>query len=330
MDILVLGGTAWLGREVATTLLASGHEVTCVARSSNVPDGARLVNADRDLHDALLPLTGQRWDAVVDVARQPGHVRRAARDLAGVADRYVLVSTGNVYASQEQVGADETAPLHEPLPADSFTDPDDYGPAKVACENAVLDAFDTDRSLIARAGLIGGPGDHTQRTTYWPWRFANPATHDAVLVPDAPDLPVAVIDVRDLAQWLVRCLEQGVVGVYNAMGSPVTFPDHLAAARRAAGSLADPVLAPEQWLRDQDVAEWGGPHSMPLWLVDPSWYGFNGRSNAQAVAAGLSLRPLEDTLRDGLDWRASEPIEENKAGLTDADEESLLNTSSQR
>ncbi|MBF4463328.1 oxidoreductase [Rathayibacter sp. VKM Ac-2878] len=330
MKILVLGGTAWLSHEIAKTLLARGHDVTCAARGSDAPQGARVVNLNRDLDDALRPLTGQRWDAVVDVARQPGHVRRAVRDLASLVDRYLFVSTGNVYASQDEVGADESAPLNEPLLADTFSDPEEYGPAKVACENAVLATFGADRSLIARAGLIGGPGDHTQRTTYWPWRFAHPAREGSVLTPDAPDLPVAVIDVRDLAQWLVRCIERAASGVYNATGSAVALPEHLAAAHRAAHSSAVAVRAPEQWLQDHDVAEWGGPRSMPLWLMDRSWYGFNGRSNTRAVATGLSLRPLEETLRDGLSWRESAPAEEMKAGLEDADEGSLLSALGQR
>jgi 2'-hydroxyisoflavone reductase len=324
MKILVLGGTVWLGREVAATLVARRHEVVCVARGSEVPNGTHLINADRDTDDALGPLSGERWDAVIDVARQPGHVRRAVRDLESVADRYVFVSTSNVYSSQEQIGADESADLKDALAADSFTDPEEYGSGKVACENAVLRAFGAQRSLIARAGLIGGPGDHTQRTTYWPWRFAHPAVEGAVLVPDAPDLPVAVIDVRDLAEWLVRCIEQGVTGIFNAMGSVLTLPEHLAVARQAADSTADTAPAPEQWLQNHAVSEWTGPRSLPLWLMDRSWYGFNGRSNARAIAAGLTLRPLEATLRDGLAEREAARPDDFKAGLTDTDEELLL------
>ncbi len=122
-----------------------------------------------------------------------------------VTDRYLFVSTGNVYASQEDVGADEDAPRMDPLVADRISGPDDYGPAKVACENAVLEAFGPEGSVIARAGLIGGPGDPTERSTYWVRRFARPSNDDgAVLVHDAPDLPTALIDVRDLAGHLVH------------------------------------------------------------------------------------------------------------------------------
>lgn len=319
MKLLILGGTAWLGRRIATEALTRGHEVTCLARGTAVADGARLVRADRDHDDALAGVASEHWDAVFDVARQPGHVRRAVRDLAGVAGRYVFVSTGNVYASQAELGADEDAPLLAPLAADSFTDPDDYGPAKVAGEEAVLAGFGATRTLIARAGLLGGPGDPTGRTTYWPWRFAHPAVEGSVLVPDAAELPTAVLDVRDLAAWLVGCVEDGVGGVFTAGGVAVPLPDHLEAARAAASSTAAPVLAPEQWLLERDVNQWAGPRSLPLWLADRDWYGMNARSTARAEAAGLVRRPLEETLRDSLAAGFA-----GGAGLADADERELL------
>ncbi|MWV47891.1 NAD-dependent epimerase/dehydratase family protein [Rathayibacter sp. VKM Ac-2803] len=317
MKLLILGGTAWLGRQLATEALERGHDVTCVARGTDVPLGARLVRADRDSDDALAGVAAERWDAVLDVARQPGHVRRAVRDLAPVAERYLFVSTGNVYASQAFVGADEDAELLSALAADSYVDADDYGSAKVACEQAVLEGFGESRSLIARAGLLGGPGDPTGRSTYWPWRFAHPAVEGAVLVPDAPELPAAVLDVRDLAAWLVRCAALGTAGVFNAAGVAVPLPAFLAAA--AAGSSAEPVRAPEQWLKDHGVNEWAGPRSLPLWLADRSWYGMNARSTARAEAAGLVRRPLEETLRDGA---AAGFV--GGVGLPDTDERELI------
>jgi len=326
MKLLVLGGTAWLGGEVARAAVAAGLDVTCVTRGSAIPGGARLVAADRDQDDALREVAAERWDAVVDVARQPGHVRRAVRDLEASADRYVFVSTGNVYASQEEVGADEDAALLEPLVSDSYEDPEEYGAAKVAGENAVAAAFGPGRSLIARAGLIGGPGDPSGRTSYWPWRFANPSNPEGwVLAPDAAGLPVGIIDVRDLADWLVRSTAAGTAGVFNAMGTPVPFPAHLESAQLVAGRPGRIVTAPEQWLRDHEVNEWGGPRSLPLWLVDHDWYGFNGRSNARALAAGLELRPLAETLADSLSWRVAQASGTSfPAGLSDDDERKLL------
>ena len=325
MKILVLGGTAWLGNHIAAAAIESGHAVTCLARGSGVPQGAELVNADRDRDDALLPVLGTEWDAVIDVARQPVHVRRAVRDLERVAGRYLFVSTGNVYASQEPIGVDETAERMPPLSADHMSEPDDYGPAKVACENLVLDGFGPDRAVIARSGLIAGPGDPTGRTDYWPWRFAHPAVAGRVLTPEALELPTSVIDVRDLAEWLVRCVEQSVSGVFNAMGRSLPFPEHLEVARLAAESDAVVVAAPEEWMRAQEVGEWSGPRSMPLWLSDRSWYGMNARSIDRARAAGLRHRPLIDTLRDSLQWRTALIDSDNRgAGLSDDDERDLL------
>ena len=213
MDVLILGGTAWLGHRIATTALERGYRVTCLARGSGIPAGAMHVRADRDKPGALDAIANERWDAVIDVARQPGHVRRAVAALEPVAERYIFVSSCSVYASQARIGADESEPTFEPLVADLMGSPEDYGPAKVACERAVLETFGVDRSLIARAGLIGGPGDPSGRSTYWPWRFAHPSTTDGrVLVPDAHGLPTALIDVRDLAAWLVESAGAGRSG----------------------------------------------------------------------------------------------------------------------
>lgn len=326
MKVLVLGGTAWLGHVIARSALAADHDVTCVARGSAIPDGAALVRADRDEASALDAVKNIEWDAVIDVARQPGHVRRAVRDLEPVAARYVFVSTANVYASQEAVGADEDIQRLAPLAADTMSGPDDYGPAKVAGEDAIVSTFGVTRCVIARAGLIGGPGDPTGRTTYWPWRFARPSdSAGRVLVPDVSDLPTGVIDVRDLAQWLVRCAEGATSGVFNAMGPPVMFPEHLAVAQSISGDSSEVVLAPEPWLIEQGVNEWSGPRSLPLWLIDRSWYGMNARSNARARAAGLVLRPLEHTLADGLAWRLARSAPGGElAGLSNGEERQLL------
>lgn len=318
MKLLVLGGTAWLGRTTAASAIAAGHDVTCATRGTDVPRGARHVRVDRDDPDGLAPLTDARWDAVIDVSRQPGQVRRATRGLR--ADRYVFVSTCNVYASQAEIGADESATLLEPLDTDVMTNPENYGRAKVACEDAVREVFGTDRSAIVRPGLIGGPGDPTGRSTYWPRRFAAPSNPDGVvLAPDAPGLPTALIDVRDLAAWLVRLAEGAGSGAFNAQGEPHPFPAHLEAARAASGQRSETVTAAEDWLAAQSVNEWSGPRSLPLWLRDETWYGMNARSTTHAVAAGLERRPLESTLADVLGGAVV-----SGAGLTDDEERELL------
>lgn len=326
MRILVLGGTAWLGRAVVGVAIRRGHHVTCVARGDTVPTGAALVQVDRDDPDALAAVASSMWDAVVDVARQPGHVRRAVHDLEPVAHRFVFVSTASVYASHAEVGADEGATLLAPLRADEMSSPHDYGAAKVACEQAVLDGFGTRRTVIVRPGLIGGPGDPSGRTGYWGLRFARPSNPQGrVLVPDAPELPTALIDVRDLAEWIIRMVEQMSHGTFNAVGDPVPFPEHIETARQVAGHAGSIALAAQDWLIGRGVAEWAGARSLPLWLADRSWYGLATRSNARARAAGLTMRPLSETLADSLrSDLGNAAVPGRHAGLTDEEERELL------
>ena len=324
MRILVLGGTAWLGREVAVHARDAGHEVVCVARgeSGDPADGVRLVTADRDRPDALDPLAGERWDAVVDVSRQPGHVRRAAQALAEV-PHFVFVSTANVYEDSTTPGQDESSGLREPLGSDVMGSMEEYGAAKVACEQAVQDVYG-ERSTIARAGLIGGPGDWSDRSGYWPSRCAAPSNPDGdVLAPDVRDLPTAVIDARDLAAWLLLCATERVGGAYNACGPVVPLGEHLAVARATAGHTGEVVWADPDWLREHDVHEWMGPRSLPLWLPDDS-LALGSLRGDKAYAAGLAPRPLEGTLADTTTWRRQDPNRPWRSGLTDDEERELL------
>ena len=322
--ILILGGTAMLGGELARTAVARGHAVTCVARgeAGAVPDGVTFVRADRDQDDALAPVAGIHWDAVYDVARTPGHVERAVRDVAG-AGVYVFVSTCNVYSAQNEPGADESAALLEPFDADTGEPEDAYGRRKVACEQHVQRAFGESRSLIARSGLIGGPGDSTTRSGYWPMRFA---VSETVIVPDDPSLPTQLVDIRDLAGWLLDAAEDASIrGIANALGDAVPFGDHLATARRVADHHGDMVTASRDWLLAHGVQEFAGPKSMPLWLADAEWRAFMDRSNARAKRLGLTLRPLDETLGDALAWERAQGFDRpRKAGMTAAEQDQLV------
>ena len=325
MRLLVLGGTAWLGREVVTSALAAGDDVVCLARgaSGDVPGGAVLVRGDRDQPSAYDGLEG-RFDAVVDLARQPGHVRGAAAALEDRCDRYLFVSSGSVYADTSRPGLPVDAELHPPLAADRMTSIEEYGSAKVACEAAVLHTFGASRTLLARAGLIGGPGDASGRTTYWPWRFAHPSVPDGrVLVPDAPELPCQVVDVRDLATWLVDCARDGRTGVVNASGDALPLAQHLRVARAVAGHEARLAEASPVWLGSHEVQPWAGPRSLPLWLPLPEYAGFGDRDVSGARELRLVPRPLEETYRDALAWQ--EPLgAPTGAGLSDREERELL------
>ncbi|QCR42334.1 oxidoreductase [Curtobacterium sp. SGAir0471] len=320
MRILVLGGTAWLGRTVVQHALDAGHDVACVARGSDVPAGARLVQADRDHDDALAVVSREHWDAVIDVSRAPEHVRRAVRDLEPVADRYVFVSTVSVYASQAERGADEHAAVLDPS-----DDPAEYGAAKVACERAVVDAFGAERTSIARAGLVGGPGDHTGRSGYWPWRFARAAAIGrAVVIPARTDRSTSVIDVRDLADWLVGAAEGGRAGVHDVAGEVLTLRQHLDAARAAAAADVPVVPLADEVLLERGVAPWAGARSLPLWIPDDDHQGMNDRPAHRARSAGLMRRPLAETLADVLAWEQLQPVHPHGAGLSDDDVDEIL------
>jgi nucleoside-diphosphate-sugar epimerase len=324
-SLLVLGGTAWLGREVVAAALARGREVTVLARGASgpVPRDVEAVVADRDDPAAYDRLTARDWDAVVDVSRQPSHVAGAVQALRDRADSWVFVSSCSVYADHDTPGADETAPLLEPdeRDDDGF---ETYGERKVACERAVLRGI-PDRALVARSGLIAGPGDHTDRTGYWPLRFAHPATDDdAVLVPDSP-VPTSVIDVRDLADWLVRAAQDRATGVANVSGPVLPLAEHLTIARQVAGHDGEVVAVAPDWLERHEVQPWSGPRSLPMWLPLPQYAGFMARSTAVAQGLGLATRPLPDTLHDTMEWELRQgPDRPRRAGLSPDDERQLV------
>lgn len=317
MDLLLLGGTRFLGYAVATAARDRGHDVTCLARGSGpVPEGVRLVQSDRDADDGLAALAGRSWGGVIDMATQPGHVRRAVRDLR--TPHRVQVSTANVYAGAVREQG-EDGPLLEPLAADVMDGIEDYGPAKVADEEAVRSADGT--ATIVRAGLIGGPGDVSGRTGYYPWRFAHPTGPD-VLVPDDLEMPTAVIDVDDLAAWLVLAVERRVDGTFNATGPTTTLGEVLDTSARVAGTGAVPRPVPADVLEREGIRPWMGPRSLPLWIPDPALRWFATMDTSAARRAGLTTRPLEETLARALVYeeQRSEP---RGCGLTDEEEERL-------
>jgi 2'-hydroxyisoflavone reductase len=339
LRILVLGGTAMLGREIAREAVSRGHDVTCLARgeAGSVAEGSTLVRADRDRDDAFAPIAGQQFDAVYDVARLPGHVARAVRELSS-AGVYVFVSTCNVYAAQNEPGADESAALLEPLytdsdSADTGTDEDEaeaeetvadaYGRRKVACEELVVATFGNSRSLIARSGLIGGPGDTTTRSGYWPMRFA---ASETVVVPDDAEQPTQLVDIRDFAAWLIDAAEDDAIrGVMNVVGDVVPLGDFLETARRVAGGTTTAIAASRDWLLEHSVEEFAGSKSMPLWLSDPEWRAFMRRDNSRAKESGLRLRPLEETLSGALEWERAEGFDRPRtAGMTAAENDALV------
>ena len=329
MRILVLGGTAFLSAETARQALAAGHDVTCLARGTMTapPDGATWLRADRSEGAAAYTAaveaagSGGAWDAVVDVSRDPGQAREALEALAGSARHWTFVSSCSVYADHSVPGAAENAEILAPLAPGTELSAGNYGEAKAAIEHWTTELAG-DRAHICRAGLIGGPGDGSDRYGYWPARFARDA--EPVLVPDIPADATQIIDVRDLAAWILAAAENGTTGALNAVGEPVPFAAYLEESRRLAGGSAEVVVAPGDWLVAHGANYWAGPDSLPLWLP-PGHEGFATRSNAAARTAGLRTRPWPDTLRDTLaDERRRGLGRERKAGMSPGTERRIL------
>jgi nucleoside-diphosphate-sugar epimerase len=315
--LLVLGGTAFLGRAVAESALARGHEVTLFNRGKTNPElfpEAEKVRGDRN--DDLSALEGYEWDAVVDVATfLPRAVRLATEALRDRVERYVFVSSISAY-SDFSTPASEDSPLAQ-LENPESESIEDYGPLKAECERLVQEAFGA-RALVVRPGLIVGPHDPTDRFTYWPRRVAEGGR---MLAPAPPDQPVQFIDVRDLGDWIVTAIEAGRSGAYNATGEPTTFARLLDGCMRVSGD-AEIVWVPPERLVEAEVGEW---MELPLWIVTPEFAAMQQTDISKALRDGLRFRPLEETIRDTLAWDAERTTPRAEGvGLTAERERELL------
>ncbi len=292
LQVLVLGGTRFVGRAVVEAALAKGHDVTLFNRGQTNADlfpAAEKLRGDRA--SDLSALDGRTWDVVVDTAGYfPQVVERSAQQLAN-AERYVFVSSVSVYADQS-VPQLEDAEL-EALDDPDDTSPDSYGARKAASESIVQRIFG-DRATIVRPGMIVGPHDSTDRFSYWPKRVKEGGR---VLAPGAPSDPVQFVDVRDLGDFIVRLAEEQTTGVFNATGSAIAFGDFLATCRELTGSDAELVWVPSDVLLAAGVDPWMG---VPMWIAAPGWEAANRVPIDRALAAGLSFRPLDDTIKVAL------------------------------
>lgn len=323
MKVLILGGTAWLSRQVATEALSRGHDVTCAARgeSGEVADGARLVRVDRDDADALDGLAEEDgWEVVIDVTRRPSHARAAVDALGDLAEHWIYISSVSVYADHATPHQDVHAPTVDPAPADvDERDMRHYDRLKRACEVAVTDELE-DRSLVVRPGLVVGPGDPSGRFAYWPHHAA---TATELLVPEPPDDQVQLIDVRDLATWIVQLAEDDVLGVLDGVGPPMARELFVQEVLAGVGTTPTLLWVDEAFLVEHGVQGWSGAHSIPLWMPGAGYAGFMARDMLLSVDADLLVRPLAETARDTISWLRETP-DAAVTGLTDAEHAELV------
>ena len=331
MHILILGGTRFLGRALVRSAQQRGHSLTLFNRGQSNPglfSDIERITGDRA--GDLSPLQGRKWDAVIDTCGyEPAIVRRSAELFAGSVDRYIFISSISVYADFSQPGTNEESPVAQlPPGADETFTMENYGALKALCEQAAEKAL-PGRVLNIRPGLIVGEYDPTDRFSYWPWRVAQGGE---VLAPGRPAHPTQFIDVRDLADWTIQCVETGQAGIYNATGpqSPLPMGALLETCRQVSGSdgvsSADVRFTwlSEEFLLANQVQPWT---ELPLWLPesDPTLAGMDQVSIQKALAAGLTFRPLEDTIRSTLAWINSRPAgHEWRAGLSREREAELL------
>lgn len=304
LKLLILGGTVYLGRHAVSAALERGHEVTLFHRGRSNPD--LFPEAERLIGDRaadLGRLAGRRWDAVIDTSGYlPSVVRASGAALAGTVGHYLFVSTISVYADTEAAAIDESSPVSTlgPGQAEVLTG-ETYGALKAGCERALAEVVPATLQVV-RAGLILGPHDTTDRSAYWPRRFARGGE---VLAPGSGDRPVQFVDVRDLAEWMVRSCESRTTGTFNATGPErtLTMREFLEACRSAAGTQAETTWVDEAFLLERGIK----PYSeLPLWV--PEQHRAYGSVNvARAIAAGLRFRPAAETARDALAWERTLP-----------------------
>ncbi len=326
MKILLLGGTVFLGRHIVNLALERGHDLTLFNRGQSNPElypEVETLKGDRD--DGLTSLRGRSWDAVIDTSGYvPRVVRESARWAADACDHYTFISTISVYDDLSRAGIDEDAPVGK-LEDETVEEVDNhtYGPLKALCEDAVLDTFPGD-AMIVRPGLIVGRYDPTDRFTYWPRRVARGGE---VLMPGSLDRKIQFIDVRDLAGWTLKMVEAGRSGTYNATGpeEPLTMIELLEACRSAAERDVHFTSVSEAFLLEQGVTPW---MELPLWMPTPGpMDGLMEVSCRRALDAGLTCRPLADTIEDTLSWvQEEQPGPPYKAGMDPKRELELLRT----
>jgi 2'-hydroxyisoflavone reductase len=306
LKILVLGGTGLIGPPMVRYAIARGHEITLFNRGKTnshlFPDLEKL-KGDRNDNLAALEeavAAGRRWDAVIDnTASIPRWVAASAGLLKDAADYYLYTSSISAYADSSTPGADETAPVGTISSEDEAAvkttkdiTGENYGPLKARCEEEARSAFTDEHTCVVRPGLIVGPGDYSDRFTYWPVRIFKGGE---VMAPGSPSDPVQFIDARDLGEWFIRLVEHSTTGTFNGVGprSPMSIAGMLYGIRATVSNDISFTWVDADFLEEFEVQPWV---HMTVWVPPVGEYaGFSTSSIDRAIAAGLTFRPLADT-----------------------------------
>lgn len=325
MNVLILGGTLFLGRHLVDLAVQRGHDVTLFNRGKTNPDvhrGVRRLVGDRATGD-YASLEGEAFDAVIDTCGYfPRAVRQAIDALGGRVGHYTFISSVSAHPDLAEVGITEESPVGRLEDGTvEEVNGETYGPLKVRCEEAAAERL-PGRALAVRPGLIVGPHDPTDRFTYWMRRVAQGGE---VLAPESPEAPVQFIDARDLAAFTLSLAEGAATGVYNAVGpnEPTTIGALLDSVRRVSESDATFTWVSADFLEEHEVTGWT---DLPVWVPSTGdAKGINRVDNTKAVAAGLTSRPLDAVAADTLAWdRAREQTWPMRAGLSPEREKELL------
>jgi 2'-hydroxyisoflavone reductase len=321
MNVLIIGGTRFLGRHLAESFLNNKHDVTLFHRGKTEAPGSfpgvKEIIGDRTKDTHLLE--GENWDIVVDTCGYfPKQVRKTAETLNKKVSSYIFVSSVSVYEDQSARNITEeakTAVLKDP---DVTEIGENYGALKAACEKEVEAVFG-EKTLIVRPGLIVGPHDYTDRFTYWPDRGSRGGD---ILIPDMMDPTIRFIDVRDLANWIVRLAENGENGVYQAVGGVYDFNEFILKCITDKNQ-SKTVPVSESFLTDEKVGEWV---EIPLWIASEEYKGLDYADDAKAINKGLTFRSVEETIHDTAEWSLSRKLtpDQWKAGLHPDKEKTLL------
>ena len=329
LRILILGGTGFIGPHQVRYALDRGHEITLFNRGRSNPGLFPQVTTligDRAVGD-YESLRGKTWDAVIDnSSSDPEWTRASAQLLKDAAGQYLFISTRSVYRDLSRIPSTSAAPVYSPEttpdwePGDSMP----YGLRKALAEKEVMDTFGAARTIIVRPGLIIGPGDNTDRFTYWPVRIERGGE---VLAPGDGTDPVQVIDVRDVSEWVIRLCEQEDTGVFNAVGprTPRSFAEFLHGIKAATTSECTFTWVDTDFLLEHDVRPY---REMPVWRpARDEWAGFARFDITPEVERGLTFRPLAVTTMETLEWYHHQPEEvqaELRAGISAEREADVL------